>query len=156
MKAFFLIKDGAMDSDDNTPGHGCMARGGHGNLKVSPGPAMPYLSTPCGQAILETALWPFQGWSTRRASRLWLSSTPLDTPHCTSMPMVPLTLMTTYGHPQGLLETVILDQKMAENHQNLKSRVKDLFLCKHVLWGLTISFRKSHDWYTLAYPHEPM
>jgi hypothetical protein len=50
------------------------------------------------------------------------------------MPMVQLTLMSPYGHPQGLPESVTFDQKMAENQQNLKSRVKDLFLCKHVLF----------------------
>jgi hypothetical protein len=33
-------------------GHGGMARGGHGLLKVSPGPAMPYSSMPCRQAHL--------------------------------------------------------------------------------------------------------
>ena len=65
------------------------------------------------------------------------------------MPMMPLTLMTPFGYPQGLLETVIFDQKMAENQQNLKSRVKDLFLCKHVLRGLTDSLQQSNDWYTL-------
>jgi hypothetical protein len=53
--------------------------------------------------------------------------------------MMPLTLITPFGYPQGLLETFIFDQKMAENQQNLKSRVKDLFLCKHVLRGLTDS-----------------
>jgi hypothetical protein len=40
--------------------HGCMIRG---RLpKVSFGPAMPYPSTPCEQATLETGLQPFQGW----------------------------------------------------------------------------------------------
>jgi hypothetical protein len=45
-----------------SPIDGCMAWGGHGLLKVSPGLAMPDPSTPCGRAIPETALWPFQGW----------------------------------------------------------------------------------------------
>jgi hypothetical protein len=31
--------------------HGRMARGGHGIPKVSPGPAMPDPSTPCGQTF---------------------------------------------------------------------------------------------------------
>jgi uncharacterized iron-regulated protein len=35
------------------PRHGCMARGGHGLLKVSLGPAMPELSTPCGRPPLK-------------------------------------------------------------------------------------------------------
>jgi hypothetical protein len=46
--------------------HGCMARGGHGLPKVSPGPVMPFPSMPCGWATPETASWP--------------SSTSLDTP----------------------------------------------------------------------------
>jgi hypothetical protein len=50
MKAFFLIKNGDKDSNDNTLGHGRMARGGHGLPKVSPWPALLYLSMPCGQA----------------------------------------------------------------------------------------------------------
>jgi hypothetical protein len=33
---------------------GSMARGGHGLPKFSTGPAMPYPSTPCGRATLET------------------------------------------------------------------------------------------------------
>jgi hypothetical protein len=36
-------------------------------------------------------------------------------------PTVQLTLMTPYGHPQGLLETVTFDKKIAENQKNLKS-----------------------------------
>jgi hypothetical protein len=36
--------------------HSCMARGGHGLPNVSLGPAMPYLSTPCGRATPETAV----------------------------------------------------------------------------------------------------
>jgi hypothetical protein len=54
-----------------------MTRGGHGLPKVSPGPAMRYLSLPCGRATPEMTSWPlqpFQGWPTRRPS-----STPLDT-----------------------------------------------------------------------------
>jgi hypothetical protein len=38
-----------------------MARGGHGRPKVSPEPAMTYLSMPCGWFTSETALWSFQG-----------------------------------------------------------------------------------------------
>jgi hypothetical protein len=64
----------------------CMAMGGHGLPKVSLGPPMPCPSTPCGRATPETALRPFQGWPTRRASGLRLSSTPLDTTPCTPMP----------------------------------------------------------------------
>jgi hypothetical protein len=41
-----------------------MVRGGHRLPKVSPGPAMPYPSTPCGRATPQTALRP--------------SSTPLE------------------------------------------------------------------------------
>jgi hypothetical protein len=65
------------------------------------------------------------------------------------MPMMPLTLLTPFGYTRGLLETVIFDQKMAENQQNLKPRVKDLFLCKHMLLGLTESLQQSNDWYIL-------
>jgi hypothetical protein len=65
--------------------HGRMGRGGQGLLKVSPEPAMSYPSTPCEQAIPETALWPFQEWSTRRAGGLRPSSTPLDTPYYSLM-----------------------------------------------------------------------
>jgi hypothetical protein len=36
--------------------YGCMARGGHGHPKISPGPAMPYPSMPCGRTTSETAL----------------------------------------------------------------------------------------------------
>jgi hypothetical protein len=36
-----------------------MARGGHGIPKVSPGPAMPDPSTPCGRATAEMALCPY-------------------------------------------------------------------------------------------------
>jgi hypothetical protein len=64
------------------------------------------------------------------------------------MPMVQLTLMTPYGHPQGLLETVTFDQKMAENQQNLKSRDKDLFLCKHAFFNNPMT--------DTPYPHKPM
>jgi hypothetical protein len=39
--------------------HGRMARGGHGLPKVSLGPAMSYLSTPCGRATPETVLQVF-------------------------------------------------------------------------------------------------
>jgi hypothetical protein len=62
-----------------------MARGIHRLPKVSPGPAMPDLSTPCGWDTTKTALWPFLWWPTHRASGLWLSSTPLDTPRCTGL-----------------------------------------------------------------------
>jgi hypothetical protein len=34
-----------------------MARGGLGLPKVSPGPAMPYPSMPCGRVTPEKALW---------------------------------------------------------------------------------------------------
>jgi hypothetical protein len=39
--------------------HGCMARGDHGLPKVSPGPAMPDRSMPCGWATPETAPGPY-------------------------------------------------------------------------------------------------
>jgi hypothetical protein len=44
---------------------GLKSRGGHGLPKVALGPTMPYPSTPCGWAIPETILWPFQGWPPR-------------------------------------------------------------------------------------------
>jgi hypothetical protein len=62
--------------------HGRMARGGHGLPKVSPGPAMPYPSTPCRRTTYETALRLFQGWPAHRAGSLWPFSAPLDTPCC--------------------------------------------------------------------------
>jgi hypothetical protein len=68
--------------------HGVTARGGHGVPKVSPGPTMPYLFTPCGQATPEAALRPFQEWPNHRVSSLRLSSTPLDTPRRTPMKTV--------------------------------------------------------------------
>jgi hypothetical protein len=43
-----------LDGHDFT--HERMARGGHGLPKVSPGPAMPNPSKPCGRATPETAL----------------------------------------------------------------------------------------------------
>jgi hypothetical protein len=42
--------------NQNTWKHGCMASGGHGLPKVSPGPAMPYHSMTSEQAIPETAI----------------------------------------------------------------------------------------------------
>jgi hypothetical protein len=52
-----------------------MARSGRGLSKVSPGPAMPYPSTPCGPGTPEKALRPFQWWahppSGRPAGRLY-------------------------------------------------------------------------------------
>ena len=62
-----------------------MARGGHGLPKVSPGPAMPDPSTPCGRATPETALRPFQGRVAHRAGGLRPSFTLLETPR--RMPM---------------------------------------------------------------------
>jgi hypothetical protein len=41
--------------------HRCMARGGHGLRKVSPGRTMPDSCMPCEWATPETALRPFQG-----------------------------------------------------------------------------------------------
>jgi hypothetical protein len=64
-----------------------VVRGGHGLPKVLPEPAMPYPSTPCQWTTTETVLWLFQGWPTRRAGGLWPSSTPLDTPHHTPIPL---------------------------------------------------------------------
>jgi hypothetical protein len=45
--------------------HGRMGRGGHGIPKVSPGPAMPDPSMPCGQATpqLGLAIARFKTWS---------------------------------------------------------------------------------------------
>jgi hypothetical protein len=55
--------------------HGRTARSGHELPKVSPGPAMPFCSAPCKQAVR-----PIHGWPTPRAGSLRLSSTSLDTP----------------------------------------------------------------------------
>jgi hypothetical protein len=49
------------------------------SLKFYPGTAMPYPSTPCGQATSKTALWPFQDWPTQRTGGLRPSFIPLDT-----------------------------------------------------------------------------
>jgi hypothetical protein len=65
--------------------NGRMGRGGHGLPKVSPEPAMPDPSMPCGRATHETALWPFQEWPAHRVGDLRPSSTSLDTPRCTPM-----------------------------------------------------------------------
>jgi hypothetical protein len=65
--------------------HGRKARGGL--PKVSLWPAMPYLSTSCGRATLETALRPFKRLPACREGGLWPSSTPLDTPR--HVPMGP-------------------------------------------------------------------
>jgi hypothetical protein len=62
--------------------HGRMARGGHGLFRVSPGPAMPYPSKPCGRAIPETNVRPFQGCRVACPP----SSTPLHTSR--RMPML--------------------------------------------------------------------
>jgi hypothetical protein len=69
--------------------HRRMARVGHGIPKVSSGPAMPHLSTPCGRATPETPLRPFLGWPSRRAGGLWPYSTLLDTPGRTPLPSLP-------------------------------------------------------------------
>jgi hypothetical protein len=53
-----------------------------GSLNFHPGPPCPTFFTPCGRATFETALWPFQGWSTQS---LWPSSSPLDTPRRTGL-----------------------------------------------------------------------
>jgi hypothetical protein len=60
-------------------------QGGHGLPKVSLGLAKPGPSTPCGQAIPETALWPFEGWTAHSVGGLQPSFTTLDTPCRTPM-----------------------------------------------------------------------
>jgi hypothetical protein len=62
-----------------------MGRGIHRLSKVSPGPALPDPSTPCGQATPVTALWLFRGWPAHKARGLWPSSTLLDTPRRTGL-----------------------------------------------------------------------
>jgi hypothetical protein len=62
-----------------------MARDDHGLPNVSPGPAMPNLSKPCGQATHEMALQPFLRWLACRVVSLRPSSTPSDTPRCTPL-----------------------------------------------------------------------
>ena len=64
---------------------GRTGRGIHGLPKVSPGPAMLNLSTPCGRANPETALRLFQGCPACRAGGLRSSSTLLDTPRRTGL-----------------------------------------------------------------------
>jgi hypothetical protein len=60
-----------------------MARGGYELPKVSPGPAMPNPSMPCGRATPETTLQPFLEFPAHRAGGLRPSSTLLDTPRRT-------------------------------------------------------------------------
>jgi hypothetical protein len=62
-----------------------MTRGIDGLPKVPPGPTMPNPSTPCGQAIPETALQLFLGWPAHKAGSLRPTSTPLDVPRCTGL-----------------------------------------------------------------------
>jgi hypothetical protein len=62
-----------------------MARGIRGLSKVSPGPAQPDPSMPCGQATPETASQLFRVWPIRRAGGLRPSSIPLDTPRRTGL-----------------------------------------------------------------------
>jgi hypothetical protein len=73
----------AMATDCYTPIK-CM----DGNPKVSPGPAMPYPSTPYRRTTPETALQPFQGWPAYTAGSLRPSSTSLDTPRRTPIDRV--------------------------------------------------------------------
>jgi hypothetical protein len=61
--------------------HGRIVMGGHGLLKLSLGPAMPYPSTPCRRATS----WLFEGWPACRAGDLRPSSNPLNTPCRTPM-----------------------------------------------------------------------
>jgi hypothetical protein len=56
------------------------ARGIHRLIKVSPWPAMPDLSMPCGRATHETVLQPFQEWLARRADSLQAVFYPLGYP----------------------------------------------------------------------------
>jgi len=60
--------------------HGRTARGGHGLPKVSPGPAMPDPSMPCGRATPETALQQFRGRPAHRVGSL-RRLLPFWTPH---------------------------------------------------------------------------
>jgi hypothetical protein len=62
-----------------------MERGGQGHPTVSPGPAIPDPSTPCGQATPKMALQLSQGWLAHGPGGLQPSSTLLDTPCCTPM-----------------------------------------------------------------------
>jgi hypothetical protein len=65
--------------------HKRMSGDGHGHPKVSLQPIMPDHSRACGWATLETAFRSFQGCPASRASGLWPSSTPFDTPCRTPM-----------------------------------------------------------------------
>jgi hypothetical protein len=65
--------------------HGRIARGGHGLSKVSLGPTMPYLSTPCRRATPDTAILLSQRRPTHRVGSPRPSSTHLETPCCTPM-----------------------------------------------------------------------
>jgi hypothetical protein len=82
-----------------------MARDGHELPKVLPRPAMPHPSMPCRQATHEKALQPFQGWPACRARGLQVSSTLLDTPHCT--PILRNVMVTTSAKMQRGPITVV-------------------------------------------------
>jgi hypothetical protein len=81
------LKEGANRTRDDMTRHGRMARRGHGLPKVSPGPALPYPSSPCGRATPEMALRPLQRGPARRGARLRPSSSPLVTPRYTPVDM---------------------------------------------------------------------
>jgi hypothetical protein len=77
-----------------------MARDGHGLFHVSPGPAMPNPSMPCGWATPETALQLFLGWPDRRTGGMRLCSTLLDTTRRTP-------LINSSQHPGKKYEKVV-------------------------------------------------
>jgi hypothetical protein len=85
------------------------AIGDHGLPKVSPGPAMPYPSTPWGQATPETALWPLQGWPACRAGSLNPSSIPLDTPRRTPMKVHQVNM---YGNSVWAPQFILFNQRL--------------------------------------------
>jgi hypothetical protein len=85
-----------------------MARGMHGLPKVSPGPAMPYLSTPCRRATAKTAFCLFIGWPACRAGGLRLSPTPLDTPRHTGLAPSYVYISNRLPSPETNLDEVLL------------------------------------------------
>jgi len=75
-----------------------MARGGHALPKVSLGPAMPDLSTPCGRITPDTALWriarPQGGWFAA-VFYPFRHPTPYAYDHCPELASSPQTFVST-------------------------------------------------------------
>jgi hypothetical protein len=119
--------------------HRRMARGGHGLPKVSPGPAMPYLSMPCGRATPKTALQLFQGWSAQRVGGLRPSSIPLNTPRHTPLHFPPSTRLIL--DPASRLRT----EDEEQNEEEETKRTNGGTFSRHSFSGIYRHFRVSRQ-----------